>query len=67
MQENAVEPHHTWFVHKGPHDFAPSRLASFVEWDDDDDGAVYHPHRIPSTRTAALRPGFALFFQSLRL
>ena len=29
MQENAVEPHHTWFVHKGPHDFAPSRLASF--------------------------------------
>ncbi len=43
MQENAIEPHHTWYLHKGPHDFAPSRLATFVEWDDADDGAVYHP------------------------
>ena len=43
MHENAIEPHHTWYLHKGVHDFAPSRLASFVEWDDDDDGAVFHP------------------------
>lgn len=43
MQENAIEPHHTWYLHKGPHDFAPSRLASFFEWDETDDGAVFHP------------------------
>lgn len=43
MQENAIEPHHTWYLHKGPHDFAPSRLATFAEWDENDDGAVYHP------------------------
>ena len=60
MQENAVEPHHTWFVHKGPHDFAPSRLASFVEWDDDDDGAVYHP-----TGFLYKDGGFTAGFQSL--
>ena len=30
-------------MHKGPHDFAPSRLVSFAEWDEDDDGAVYYP------------------------
>ncbi len=43
MHENAIEPHHTAYLHKGPHDFAPSRLVSFAEWDDGDDGAVYHP------------------------
>ena len=43
MHENAIEPHHTWYLHKGPHDFAPSKLATFVEWDDADDGAVFHP------------------------
>ena len=43
MHENAIEPHHTWYLHKGPHDFAPSRLVSFAEWDEDDDGAIYHP------------------------
>lgn len=43
MHENAIEPHHTWYLHKGPHDFAPSRLATFAEWDDLDDGAVFHP------------------------
>lgn len=43
MQENAIEPYHTWYLHKGPHDFAPSRLASFDEWLEDDDGAIYHP------------------------
>ena len=43
MHENAIEPHHTWYLHKGPHDFAPSKLATFVAWDDGDDGAVFHP------------------------
>lgn len=43
LQENAIEPHHTRYLHKGPHDFAPSHLASFMEWDDADDGAVFHP------------------------
>ncbi len=43
MHENAIEPQHTWYLHKGPHDFAPSRLVSFMEWDDEDDGAVFHP------------------------
>ena len=43
MHENAIEPHHTWYLHKGPHDFAPSKLATFAEWDDFDDGAIYHP------------------------
>jgi phenylpropionate dioxygenase-like ring-hydroxylating dioxygenase large terminal subunit len=43
MHENAIEPHHTWYLHKGVHDFAPSTLASFVAWDDDDDGAIFHP------------------------
>lgn len=43
MHENAIEPHHTWYLHKGPHDFAPSRLATFSEWDEADDGAIFHP------------------------
>jgi phenylpropionate dioxygenase-like ring-hydroxylating dioxygenase large terminal subunit len=43
MQENAIEPYHTHYLHQGPHDFAPSNLASFFEWDDTDDGAVFHP------------------------
>jgi nitrite reductase/ring-hydroxylating ferredoxin subunit len=43
MQENALEPYHTHYLHSGPHDFAPSRLASFFDWDDSDDGAVFHP------------------------
>jgi phenylpropionate dioxygenase-like ring-hydroxylating dioxygenase large terminal subunit len=43
MQENALEPYHTHYLHAGPHDFAPSRLASFFDWDEADDGAVFHP------------------------
>ena len=43
MHENAIEPHHTRYLHAGPHNFAPSRLATFVDWDDADDGAVFHP------------------------
>lgn len=43
MQENAIEPYHTWYLHRGIHDFAPSRLASFYDLDEEDDGAVFHP------------------------
>ncbi len=43
MHENAIEPYHTHYLHRGPHDFAPSKLATFAEWDDADDGAIYHP------------------------
>jgi nitrite reductase/ring-hydroxylating ferredoxin subunit len=43
MQENALEPYHTHYLHSGPHDFAPSRLASFFDWDEADDGAIFHP------------------------
>ena len=43
MHENAIEPYHTRYLHKGVHDFAPSKLATFAEWDDADDGAIYHP------------------------
>lgn len=42
MHENALEPYHTSFVHKGYHEVAPASMASFVEWDDDD-GQVMHP------------------------
>jgi phenylpropionate dioxygenase-like ring-hydroxylating dioxygenase large terminal subunit len=43
MQENAIEPYHTHYLHQGPHNFAPSRLASFYDWNDQDDGAIFHP------------------------
>lgn len=43
MHENAIEPYHTHYLHRGVHDFAPSKLATFAEWVDDDDGAIYHP------------------------
>ncbi len=43
MQENAIEPYHTLYLHRGIHDFAPSRLVSFYDWDPEDDGAVFHP------------------------
>jgi phenylpropionate dioxygenase-like ring-hydroxylating dioxygenase large terminal subunit len=43
MQENAIEPYHTTYLHGGVHDFAPSRLATFYDWDPEDDGAVFHP------------------------
>lgn len=42
MLENGVEPYHTAYLHHTIHDWSHSRLASFVDWDDDD-GAIYHP------------------------
>jgi phenylpropionate dioxygenase-like ring-hydroxylating dioxygenase large terminal subunit len=39
--ENALEPYHTDFVHKGVHETAPSRLARFEEFDPGD-GQVMH-------------------------
>ncbi|HEX7893727.1 MAG TPA: SRPBCC family protein, partial [Terriglobales bacterium] len=41
MQENALEPYHTHYLHAGIHDFAPSRNVHFKEWDESDDGAIY--------------------------
>lgn len=41
MQENALEPYHTHYLHTGIHDFAPSNLVRFTEWDEGDDGAIY--------------------------
>ncbi len=43
MHENAIEPYHTHYLHKDIHGFAPSKLATFDEWDEADDGAIYHP------------------------
>jgi phenylpropionate dioxygenase-like ring-hydroxylating dioxygenase large terminal subunit len=42
MHENALEPYHTQFVHRGYHEMAPARNARFVSWDDDD-GQIMHP------------------------
>lgn len=41
MQENALEPYHTHYLHHGIHDFAPSRLVRFTEWNEEDDAAIY--------------------------
>ncbi len=40
--EAGVEPYHTSYLHGILHDFAHSRLTSFVDFDDED-GAVFHP------------------------
>lgn len=40
--ENALEPYHTQFVHRGYHEMAPANLARF--WDfDEDEGVIMHP------------------------
>ncbi len=61
MHENAIEPHHTGYLHKGPHDFAPPRLASFFEWNEQDDGAIFHPTGF-LTRDANFTAGFRCLF-----
>ena len=42
MHENALEPYHTSYVHKGFHEVAPASKAEFFEWDDND-GQILHP------------------------
>jgi phenylpropionate dioxygenase-like ring-hydroxylating dioxygenase large terminal subunit len=42
MLENGIEPYHTAYLHHTIHDWAHARLATFVDWDDED-GAVFHP------------------------
>ncbi len=42
MHENALEPYHTSYVHKGYHEMAPASMAEFTDWDDGD-GQVMHP------------------------
>jgi phenylpropionate dioxygenase-like ring-hydroxylating dioxygenase large terminal subunit len=41
MQENALEPYHTRYLHSGIHDFAPSDRVRWTEWDPSDDAAIY--------------------------
>lgn len=36
MLENFNDAYHATRLHKGPHDFCPSELAEFMEWDDGD-------------------------------
>ena len=43
MQENSLEPYHTAFLHRIVHDQQPTRLVKFMEWDEEDDGAVWRP------------------------
>ena len=43
MHENAIEPYHTAYLHQKVHGFAPSTKATFADWVEDDDGAIYHP------------------------
>jgi phenylpropionate dioxygenase-like ring-hydroxylating dioxygenase large terminal subunit len=45
MQENAMEPYHTSYLHSGIHDFAPAQNCDFTEWDDSDDAAIYREVR----------------------
>lgn len=40
--ENALEPYHTDYVHRGAHEAAPARLAEFVDFEPGD-GQVMHP------------------------
>jgi phenylpropionate dioxygenase-like ring-hydroxylating dioxygenase large terminal subunit len=40
--ENGIEPYHTAYLHGMLHDFAHTRLATFVEFEEGD-GAVFHP------------------------
>ncbi|CAM3714636.1 aromatic ring-hydroxylating dioxygenase subunit alpha [Cohnella lubricantis] len=42
MIESSLEPYHTNYLHKGPHDFAPSQLAGFIDFDEND-GQIMHP------------------------
>lgn len=40
MFENFNDAYHATRLHKGPHDFCPSELASFIDWDDDDAAVI---------------------------
>jgi phenylpropionate dioxygenase-like ring-hydroxylating dioxygenase large terminal subunit len=42
MHENALEPYHTMFIHAGFHEMAPSRLATFMDYETGD-GQIMHP------------------------
>lgn len=41
--ENGIEPYHSVYLHLLLHDFAPLRLATFIDFDEDVDGAIFHP------------------------
>jgi phenylpropionate dioxygenase-like ring-hydroxylating dioxygenase large terminal subunit len=40
MFENFNDAYHATRLHKGPHDFCPSEMATFFEWDDDDAAVI---------------------------
>jgi phenylpropionate dioxygenase-like ring-hydroxylating dioxygenase large terminal subunit len=41
MQENGLEPYHITHCHKGYHEMAPAHNSRFLEWNEEDDGAVF--------------------------
>jgi phenylpropionate dioxygenase-like ring-hydroxylating dioxygenase large terminal subunit len=41
MQENGLEPYHITHCHRGYHEMAPAHNARFLEWNEQDDGAVF--------------------------
>jgi phenylpropionate dioxygenase-like ring-hydroxylating dioxygenase large terminal subunit len=45
--DNALEPYHTAYVHRGVHEAAPAKNARFGEWHDGD-GQVMHPTYLTS-------------------
>jgi phenylpropionate dioxygenase-like ring-hydroxylating dioxygenase large terminal subunit len=45
--DNALEPYHTAYVHRGVHEAAPAKNARFGAWDDGD-GQVMHPTYLTS-------------------
>jgi phenylpropionate dioxygenase-like ring-hydroxylating dioxygenase large terminal subunit len=45
--DNALEPYHTAYVHRGVHEAAPARNARFGDWDEGD-GQVMHPTYLTS-------------------
>lgn len=45
--DNALEPYHTAYVHRGVHEAAPAKNARFGAWDDEE-GQVMHPTYLTS-------------------
>jgi phenylpropionate dioxygenase-like ring-hydroxylating dioxygenase large terminal subunit len=42
LQENFIEPYHVTYLHRGSHDFAPSRLTEFIPYEDGDGQIMRH-------------------------
>ncbi|MEQ8388949.1 MAG: aromatic ring-hydroxylating dioxygenase subunit alpha [Alphaproteobacteria bacterium] len=61
MQENGVEPYHTAVAHRGYHDMAPNRNATFPDWDPEDDGAIFSPTAFTHRDANFTRTGKSMF------